>query len=84
MQFYGNVTVMDLFQNRDNGNFNAYIYGNLTNNGTITNNYYNLSLYLYGNVNQHGSWTAYYTYLSSASDQTIDLSQPFSGSFCGQ
>ena len=81
MQFYGNVTVMDLFQNRDNGNFNAYIYGNLTNNGTITNNYYNLSLYLYGNVNQHGSWTAYYTYLSSASDQTIDLSQPFSGSF---
>ncbi|MEZ5196829.1 MAG: hypothetical protein R2764_10615 [Bacteroidales bacterium] len=68
-------------QNKSNGNYALSVNGDITNEGTITNNYYTLTLYIYGNVIQNGVWSNQATYLSDNTSQEIFASQPFTGSY---
>ena len=79
MSFYGTVTVSGTLHNDNNTNHTAYIYGNITNNGIIQNNYYNNSLYITGDIAQNGTWSNYYTYFSGSSSQNLSQTQEFTG-----
>jgi len=57
ISFYGHVTVSGTLHNDNNTNHTAYIYGGVTNNGTIQNNYYSNTLYITGDVSQNGVWS---------------------------
>ncbi len=79
MNFYGNVTVQGILQNYLTNNYTAHVYGDMNNNGLITNNSYDLSLYIDGDIWQNGTWNCLNTYFSGAADQNIYFNQDFDG-----
>ena len=75
----GNARVEGVFQNRSSGSQVASINGNLTNNGTIQDNVYNLTLNVAGDINQNGIWTNNSTFLTGVNDQNFTFTSVFEG-----
>ncbi len=73
MNFYGDVIVSGIFQNNPSGNHTAYIYGNVTNNGTIQDPFLSFILHISGDINQNGDWINNQTILDGTNDQSINL-----------
>jgi hypothetical protein len=67
--------------NYPNNNQTLYVYGSLTNNGTIANNSYNFMLNLAGDVTNNGTWQNFQTWLIGSGDQAFILNQPFKGQY---
>ncbi|MCB0807084.1 MAG: hypothetical protein KDC05_14905, partial [Bacteroidales bacterium] len=77
MEFNGNVVVEGILQNRPSSSYTAYIKGDLTNNGEISNNTYNCYLNVSGDIYQNGIWTNSNVSLDGDSDQHFAFTTTF-------
>lgn len=60
-------------RNPDWVNVTLTVYGDVLNNGTITNSNYELSLSIYGDIVNNGEWTFHQTHLAGAATQFVSL-----------
>ena len=74
--FYNTVTVTDTLCNRSNYNYTFHAWGDVINNGVISNNYYSLNMACKANITNNGAWTVSYTYLSGNGIQWLTFTQP--------
>jgi len=71
--FLGETKVVDTLSTYGNISSTLNIDGDITNNGSIQNNSYNLSLNINGHLINNGTWTNYRTTLNGTTDQSIYL-----------
>ncbi len=70
-----------ILQNHFDDSYDLSVFGNISNNGHIRNNVFNLVINTHGDITQNGIWENFYTRLHSASDQSLYFYQPFSGQY---
>ncbi|MCF8372074.1 MAG: T9SS type A sorting domain-containing protein [Bacteroidales bacterium] len=74
--FYNTITVTDTLCNRSNYNYTCHAWGDVINNGVISNNYWSLNMACKANITNNGAWTVSYTYLSGNGIQWLTFTQP--------
>ncbi len=81
--FSGALINNGTIQNHHSSNYSLYVYGSLTNSGTIRNNPsgYNFYTYIKGDVTNYGTWNNNSLFLNGDFSQTIKfpLNHPFAG-----
>jgi hypothetical protein len=77
--FKTNVTNSGTIQNYQNNSYTLNVVGSFTNNGTVQNNVYSFYLNITGNLSNNGVWSNYSTTLNGTGNQTLAMTQPFSG-----
>ncbi|GAB4331583.1 MAG: hypothetical protein Kow00127_23520 [Bacteroidales bacterium] len=73
----GPVNILGTFRPTGTGSVTATLYGDVVNEGTITNNYYSLTLNIAGNVVHNGVWDNNYTTLTGSGIRNINQTKPF-------
>ncbi len=76
-----NITINNTgtLMNKNNSNKTLTVNGNITNYGTIQDNYYSLYLDIHGNVHQEATWQNQKTNLVNTSSQDVWCTSPFTG-----
>ena len=71
VSFNGNVINEGTLMNRSGNHYTISVLGDIQNNGTISNNYYNLYVQAHANISNNGSWDNNYTMLDGTVDQYV-------------
>lgn len=71
VSFTGDLVIEGSLMNRNSNNYTIIVQGDIQNNGSIVNNYYNLYIHALSNISNNGIWTNNYTLLDGSVEQNV-------------